>query len=402
LRTTPLTEWHREHGGRMVPFAGYEMPVQYGTGVLAEHEAVRERVGLFDITHMGEIEITGPDAGRWLDGLVTNRVHVNPVGKVVYTAMCRPDGGVLDDMLIYHLEPERWLVVCNAVNRDKIVAWLQERLPEAGATLVDRSDETALIAVQGPASPSLLERAASLADSYAAISRLDFYTGLVVHSGADEWVVSRTGYTGERGYEIYVPGAAALGLWRELLAAGADLGAIPVGLAARDTLRFEMGYCLYGHELDEQTTPLEAGIGWAVRTKDRQFVGRDALVRQRQSGVPRRLLGLEVEGRAIARQATPVFAGGRQVGSVTSGNFSPTLRRSLALALVTAGLVEPGGGTAGSPGDGSTVAELAVEIRGRTIPCRQREVPFVEPRVKGEPQAARNLSEPREPRGGRR
>ncbi|MHB8079241.1 MAG: glycine cleavage system aminomethyltransferase GcvT [Candidatus Krumholzibacteriia bacterium] len=375
LKRTPLTDWHEAHGGKLVPFAGYAMPVQYA-GVLAEHAAVRERVGLFDITHMGEIHVDGPGAEAWLDGLVTNRVAGIPVGKVVYNAMCRDDGGVLDDMLIYRLAPERWLVVCNASNHDKIAAWLAARARgAAGVKLDDASDRTALIAVQGPAAWDLTARITALLPHRAAVEALEFYTAVELKLGGSTWVVSRTGYTGERGYEIYVPNADALALWEELLHLGRDLGVAPIGLAARDTLRFEMAYCLYGHELAEEVTPLEAGIGWAVKLNKPAFVGRDALIRQRDAGVPRRLIGVSIGGRAIARQGAPVLSGGRPVGAVTSGTFSPTLQCALALALVETA-------AAGGP--------LEVDVRGKRFPLTPTPYPFLAARVKGDPRAARS------------
>ncbi len=386
LRTTPLTAWHRDHGGRMVPFAGYEMPVQY-EGVIAEHHRVREHVGLFDITHMGEIEVVGPGAETWLDRLTTNRVAGIPVGKVVYTAMCRPDGGVLDDMLVYRLARENWLVVCNAANHDKIDRWLHDQAARAdGVTLADVSFRTALIAVQGPDSLTLLERVAALAGHRETIRGLDFYTACCLDGPGGDWIVSRTGYTGERGYEIYLPNEDALPLWEELLAAGQDLQVGPIGLGARDTLRFEVGYCLYGHELSEQWTPLEAGIGWAVRFKDREFIGRDVLLAQKEAGVPRRIVGLEVlppagDGPArpvpIARPETEVLAGDEVVGHVTSGTKSPTLGRSLALALVRSEAAD---------------AVSSVRIRGREFPARRVPYPFLPARVKGDPHAPRDVT----------
>ena len=380
LKQTPLTAWHRENGGRMVEYAGFEMPVQY-RGVLAEHAAVRQGVGLFDITHMGEILVSGAGAGAWLDGLATNRVLALPLGGVVYTAMCREDGGVLDDMLIYRLDVEEWMVVCNAANHAKIAAWLQARLAGAERVAVrDVSDATALIAVQGPAAAELMARVPALAVCADAVAALDFYTCAACDGPGGRWIVSRTGYTGERGYELYVPVADALALWETLLAQGADLGAEPIGLAARDTLRFEVAYCLYGHELAEDVTPLEAGIGWAVRLKDRAFVGRDALAAQKAAGVPRRLVGLEVlspvEGRPapIARQDAEIFVGERRVGAVTSGTKSPTLDRPLAMALIAADAID---------------AELEVDIRGRRAPVRTVPLPFLPARVKGDPRAER-------------
>lgn len=376
LKTTPLTAWHRAHGAKMVPFAGFEMPVQY-EGVLAEHACVREKVGLFDITHMGEIFVTGPGAEAWIDGLVTNRTAGIPVGKIVYNAMCREDGGVLDDMLVYRLGDAEWLIVCNASNHDKIAAWLERNLPTEGVAMADRSDEVALIAVQGPDSRELVGRVDVLAGLVEDIAALDFYTALTCDGPGGRWIVSRTGYTGEHGYEIYLPNGDAVAAWEELLAKGADLGAAPIGLAARDTLRFEVCYCLYGHELEEDVTPLEAGIGWAVKLKKEAFVGREALVAQKAGGVPRRIVCLEVTGRGIARQGARVLAGGRDVGFVTSGTFSPTLKKPLAMALVEKAVSDE---------------DLAVDIRGKAVECRLVSFPFLAARTKGDPRADRTLS----------
>ena len=376
LKTTPLTDWHRAHGAKMVEYAGFAMPVQY-EGTLAEHAATRERVGLFDITHMGEIAVTGPDAGVWLDSLTTNRVASLAPGKVAYTAMCRDDGGVLDDMLVYRLGDEDWLVVCNAANHAKIATWLAAHAPTAGVTVTDRSDETALIAVQGPESRELVGRLDRLGDRADDLDASAFYTAFTLDGPHGRWIVSRTGYTGEHGYELYLPNADALPVWEELLAGGEDLGVAPVGLAARDTLRFEVCYCLYGHELGEDVSPLEAGIGWAVKLKDRDFVGRDALAAQKRGGVPRRLVCLEMLDRGIARQGQIVRQDGREVGVVTSGTFSPTLEKALAMALVETE-------TADGP--------LTVDVRGRVLACRTVPSPFLPARTKGDPRAERPLS----------
>ncbi len=380
LKTTPLTGWHREAGARMVPYAGFEMPVQY-RGVLAEHNVVREKVGIFDITHMGEILVTGAGAEAWLDGLATNRVQGLALGSIVYTAMCRDGGGVLDDMLIYRLGDREWMVVCNAANHGKIAGWLAERSTGADVALDDVSGTTALIAVQGPEAAALLDRLTVLADRRDDLHALEFYTGFTHDGPGGRWIVSRTGYTGERGYELYVPAADAAVLWDDLLSAGEDLGVEPIGLAARDTLRFEVAYSLYGHELTEEVTPLEAGIGWAVRLKDRIFVGRDVLAAQKAAGVSRRIVGLEVlspkEGRPapIARQDAEVFSGDLCVGVVTSGTRSPSLERSLALALVDVDAVG---------------ADLEVDIRGRRARVRMVPLPFLPARVKGDPHAERH------------
>ena len=377
LKQTPLSSWHRDHGARMVPFAGFEMPVQY-EGVLAEHAAVRQRVGLFDITHMGEVYLDGPEAKTWLSGLITNSLFKSEPGKVVYTTMCNEDGRCLDDMLVYHLAAERWLVVMNASNHDKIAAWMRGHLPPAGVTMDDASLRTALIAVQGPGSRTLVERLEQLAGRRSDLESLDFYTHFLHDGPGGEWVVSRTGYTGEHGYELYLPNVDMLPVWLELLSKGADLGVAPIGLAARDTLRFEASYCLYGHELSEDWTPLEAGVGWAVKLKKKGgFIGRDSLAAQKEGGVPRRLIGLEIQGGPIAREGATVLAGDREVGLVTSGSFAPTLQRKLALALVDSKYAE---------------AELTVDVRGKRLASTPVRLPFLAARVKGDPRAERTES----------
>ena len=377
LKQTPLSSWHRDHGARMVPFAGFEMPVQY-EGVLAEHASVRSQVGLFDITHMGEVWISGPGAKAWISGLITNSLFKSEPGKVTYTTMCNEQGRTLDDMLVYHVADERWLVVMNASNHDKIAAWMTANLPAEGVVMDDASDRTALIAVQGPDSRELLGRLANLAGQEAAIDALDFYTHFMAAGPAGEWVVSRTGYTGEHGYELYLPYADMLPVWEELLAKGEDLQVKPIGLAARDTLRFEACYCLYGHELTEDWTPLEAGISWAVKLKKKGgFVGRDALAAQKENGVPRTLVGLEVTGGPIAREGAKVLSGGKEVGFVTSGTFAPTLQKKLALALIDASFAD---------------ADLAVDVRGKQLACLKVQIPFLTARVKGDPRAERTLS----------
>ncbi|MBT4291247.1 glycine cleavage system aminomethyltransferase GcvT, partial [bacterium] len=240
LKKTPLSQWHAENGGKMVEYAGFEMPVQY-KGVLAEHAAVRETAGIFDITHMGEIIVSGTGATSWLENLITNRIAKTEPGQITYTAMCNEAGTVLDDMLIYRLADQKWMVVCNAANHEKIINWLQNHIVD-DVELSDISHTTAMIAVQGPHSEEIVASLNALQQHQGTFSDLEFYTFMNV----GDWIVSRTGYTGEHGYELYIPFADALSLWKELISLGKEKGMVPVGLAARDTLRFEVGYCLYG------------------------------------------------------------------------------------------------------------------------------------------------------------
>ena len=280
LKQTPLVDWHRANGGKLVEFAGWEMPVRYGPGVLQEHLAVRQRCGIFDVSHMGELEVSGPQARAAVDRLVTNNVATLGAGQVLYSAMCREDGTVIDDVLVYCFGDQRFWIVCNAANHPRVTQWVQDHL-EGEATLNDRSADVALFAVQGPRSPEVLggwERIARWKDE---LEQLEYYRFHPIEIDGVEAVLSRTGYTGEKGYEIYLPVSSAVRCWEELVACGTDAGLEPIGLGARDTLRLEAGYSLYGHELDDETTPLEAGIGLVVKLKAGDFIGRDILVEQR-------------------------------------------------------------------------------------------------------------------------
>lgn len=366
LRKTALSAWHEAHGGRMVPFAGWSMPVQY-EGVMAEHRAVREAAGLFDVSHMAELAVRGPQAVEAVDRLVTNNVARLEDGQVLYTAMCRADGGILDDLLVYRHSAEHLLIVGNAANHERDRDWIAGHL-EGEVEFTDESDRTALIALQGPRSRDILSRLPELAAHRDAVGQLGYYRFFPTELGGAPAVVSRTGYTGELGFEIYLAPAAATAVWEGLMAAGEGDGLVPVGLGARDTLRLEAGFSLYGHELDEETTPYEAGIGWTVRLKAGDFLGRDVLAEQKEAGPPRTTIALLPEGRASARQGAPVLAGDEVVGEVSSGSFSPTLGRPIAIARVRSDAVEN---------------ELAVELRGRRVAAARTELPFVPNRTRG-------------------
>lgn len=355
-RKTALYEKHVALGAKIVPFAGYLMPLQY-SGQIAEHEAVRGNLGIFDLSHMGEFRITGPDALAAVDRLVTNRIVGTDPGQVVYSPMCRPDGGIVDDLLVYNLG-ETVLLVVNASNLDKDRAWIMERLP-AGVRLLDESYATSLIAVQGPHAEGFLQPLTA-----APLAELAYYRAREAAVAGVPVLLSRTGYTGEDGFELYVADARAPELWDRLAEAGAAGGMLPIGLAARDTLRFEMGYCLYGNDIDDTTSPLEAGLGWTVKLDKADFVGKDALARQKAAGLRRRLVGLAVETeRAVPRKGVSVMRDGRAVGMVTSGTFSPSLGRGMAMAYVPGELA-----AAGTP--------VELDIRGRTATARVTPLPF--------------------------
>ena len=333
-KRTPFYAFHQAAGGKLIDFAGFEMPVRY-LGDVREHHCVRRNAGLFDVSHMGEFHVRGPKALEFLDRTVTNDVSAIAVGQALYSPMCRPDGGIVDDLLIYRSVDE-FMVVVNASNIAKDWGWLMEHVP-AGVTLEDRSDETALLAVQGPASPEVLR--GNVPDAALGLKSYRFLHGPLF--GIDA-LIARTGYTGEDGFELYFHPRHAEQVWTGLLRSGAKVGLEPVGLGARDTLRLEMGYMLYGNDIDDTTSPLEAGIGWTVKLKKPDFEGRETLVRQKEHGLTRKLAGVELDGRRVARHGAVIESHGRPVGTVTSGTWSPSLERPIALAYVEAGLAARG------------------------------------------------------------
>jgi aminomethyltransferase len=362
---TPLHARHLAAGARMVPFAGFEMPIQYG-GVIEEHQAVRTAAGLFDVSHMGELWIDGPDAEAFLQGLLPNDVAKLAPGRAHYNALLDESGGLLDDLLVYRLGPSRFLLVVNAGHLDQDRAWIAERVAEWPAvTLDDRSAATALLALQGPAAESILAPLTPV--DLAAIRYYRFAEGRV---DGVECLISRTGYTGEDGFELYLPAESAVSVWDRLLEAGGGAGLVPAGLGARDTLRLEAGMLLAGQDFDRTTTPLEVGIDWVVKLDKDDFVGRDALARQRAEGVRRRLVGFTLSERGIARHGHPVRVevGERScAGVVTSGTWSPTLERAIGMARISSETsLEPL--PAGTP--------LRVEIRGREVAGEVCDLPF--------------------------
>ena len=353
LKRTPFHEFHRAAGAKLVDFAGFEMPVRY-TGDVREHQAVRTAVGLFDISHMGEFEVRGADAAAWLDRMVTNHVGALAVGQALYSPMCRPDGGIVDDLLVYGYG-DHFMVVVNAANLAKDFAWLAGHKP-AGVTLDDRSDETALLAVQGP-------KAADLLKGHVPREALDlgyyrFTTGELFGAPA---TISRTGYTGEDGFELYFHPRHASAVWNGIVAAGKPHGLELVGLGARDTLRLEMGYMLYGNDIDDTTTPLEAGLGWTVKLAKGDFHGRVVLVKQKAEGLSRRLVGFQLDGRRVPRHGMRILSSGRPVGAVTSGTHSPSLERPLGMGYVETALA--GNGTVLDIEAGSTTLAARVTAR---------------------------------------
>ena len=355
-KKTPLFDWHAAHGGKIVPFAGFLLPVQYETGVIAEHEAVRGAAGLFDVSHMGEFFVEGKDALSNIERLLTNTFADMPQGRVRYTLMCNDKGGIIDDLVVYKLADEQYMLVVNAANREKDFSWMQERI-EGEAQLSDMSDAFAQIALQGPAAEKIFS---SVTNENAIPQK--YYTFLANQSVGDiPCIVSRTGYTGEAGFELYCAPDYAVSLWETLLDAGRNSGLIPCGLGARDTLRLEAAMPLYGHEMTSDTTPFEAGLSFAVKMGKPDFIGKSALSGKE---MPQRIrAGLKITGRGIARGGEEVRADGNLIGGTTSGTFAPHLKEAVALALMEREYAVIG-------------RTVEIDVRGRAVEARVTELPF--------------------------
>lgn len=336
LKHTPLHAEHVAFGAKIVPFAGYAMPIQYPTGILKEHQAVRNAAGLFDVSHMGELEVRGADALDLVQYVLTNDASRLAVGQAQYTVLCRDDGGTLDDCIVYRFE-DRYMIVVNAANLDKDRRWIERHAGRFDAELVDRSADTGLLALQGPEAQEILTR---LTD--ADLDAIRFYHFVEDAVAGREAVISRTGYTGEDGFELYVAADDAGHVWRELIRVGAPEGLLPAGLGARDSLRLEVGYALYGNDLEEERTPLEAGLGWVVKLDKGEFLGRDALARQKETGLTERLIGFVLQERGFPRHGYAIRHDGETAGSVTSGVLSPSIGKGVGLAYMTADSAKPG------------------------------------------------------------
>lgn len=335
LKVTPLNAVHRELGAKMVDFGGWDMPVQY-SGIKEEHIAVRTRAGLFDVSHMGEIRISGPGAVALIQRLITSDISDMHDGQVRYGLFCLPTGGVVDDLLVYREAAEEYLLVVNAGNIEKDFAWIMNNLEDEEVTIVNESSETGQVAIQGPKALEILQK---LTETQ--LAPMDYYS--FVHGQVDgvDSIISRTGYTGEDGFEVYCPAESTVQIWKALMAAGAaDL--LPCGLGARDTLRFEAKMPLYGHEMTEEITPLETGLGRFVALDKGDFIGREALAAMKADGRPRKIVGFEMVGRGVARAEYRVTRDGEDVGYVTTGTYSPTFEKSLGLAIVDVNKVEVG------------------------------------------------------------
>jgi aminomethyltransferase len=364
LQRTPLYDQHLAAGARLVEFGGWEMPVQY-SGIIDEHQAVRGAAGLFDISHMGEVEVRGPDALAFLQHVATQDVAAIPSGQSNYALLCRPDGGIVDDIFIYHL-PEMYLVVVNASNTAKDFDWMRAQAGNLDVELTNASAEYAMLALQGPAAEALLGEVADIDAPGLAFHGVTRGTLL----GDIPALIARTGYTGEDGFELFVAPGAAARLWRELLERGRGAGLKPCGLGARDSLRFEACLALYGHEIDDTTSPYEARLGWVVKLNKGDFVGRERLAQIKVEGSARRLVGFEMVGRGVARGGYEIRSvEGERIGEVTTGMPSPTLGKNLGMGYVPTALSAEG-------------SEFDVMVRDRTVRARAVKMPFYKPKYK--------------------
>ncbi len=357
-RKTPLYERHVELGGKVVDFAGYKLPVQYA-GIIEEHRAVRNEVGIFDVSHMGEFEFRGPQALEAVQKLIANNAAKLKINQVLYTPMCYPDGGVVDDLLVYRLDEDRFLFVVNAANLEKDWEWVQENTKEFDAEIENQSPQTGQIALQGPKAQELLQKVYDLDLSQIKFFWLEKEGKIAGH----KCIVSRTGYTGEDGFEIYAPNDAILDIFDAIWVAGKDSNLQPCGLGARDTLRFEAGLPLYGHELSPEINPLEARMSFFVDLEKDDFIGREALLEVKEKGLDRRIAGIEMKDKGIPRQGYPVEVEGKEVGFVTSGTYSPTLEKNLGIIMVKKEFSQAG-------------SNLDIRIRKRLLQAEVVKLPF--------------------------
>jgi aminomethyltransferase len=359
LRRTPLYDEHTRLGARLVPFAGWEMPLQY-RGIVDEHRAVRTAAGLFDVSHMGQLELRGEHAAAVVDYLVTGDVASLPIGRALYTCACNERGTILDDLIVYRAEADAFLVVCNAGNRDKISEHLR-RAADHHCEFADRSDAVALLALQGPKAATILSRTGKDAAACLDLKSYHFRDAIVANVNT---TVARTGYTGEDGFEIFCPAEQAPYLFRTLLELGREDGLEPTGLGARDTLRLEARLALYGNDIDETTNPLEAGLGWIVKLTKPMFIGKDALLAVSRAGLSRKLVGFEMTGRGIPRHGYPLLDGeGHAVGVCTSGAPSPTLGKNIGLGYLPLALSDVG-------------TPFLVDCRGKSVGATVVKTPF--------------------------
>ena len=356
LNRTPLYDLHIELGARMVPFAGWEMPVKFA-GIIEEHLAVRNKAGLFDVSHMGEARVRGKDAAAFLDAIMTNEFSSLRPNQARYTIMCYPDGGCVDDLIIYRISDDEFLICLNASNATKDIDWMKSQIGDWKVEIIDECTHWAQLALQGPLAEKILCSLTHL--KLDTLKRFGFLSGEV--AGVPNCIVARTGYTGSPGFEIYIPAQHGTRVARSILEKGKPDGLLPIGLGARDSLRLEAGYPLYGHELSEKISPIQAGLSWTVKFSKPQFIGRDALLRQSEQGVASKVVMYSLNDRRIARAGSTVFSGDKAVGEILSGTHSPLLNKPIGTALIKTGL---------------KLDSLSVDIRGTHLPLQIAQTPF--------------------------
>ena len=353
---TPLHESHLRAGGKLVDFAGWHLPVRY-SGVMEEHRAVRTAAGLFDVSHMGEFKVSGPGAEELLQQLTPNDVSKLTPGRIHYSGLLTEAGTYVDDLLVYRLAEQEFLLVVNAANAEKDFGWIDDRL-RRGVNLQNVSADYGLLALQGPRAQEILTELTEID-----LAQIRYYRFEIAEVAGHRAIVSRTGYTGEDGFELYLSPASAPAVWDRLLEVGGPEGLVPAGLGARDTLRLEAAMALYGHEIDDTTTPLDAGLSWVVKLGKGDFLGRDVLVAQKENGLEQKLVGFEMVGRGIGRQGYEVLSGGEIVGRVTSGSFSPSLGKAIGMAYLPLALTDPG-------------TEIQIQVRKNAVPAIIVSLPF--------------------------
>ncbi|MDH3267292.1 MAG: glycine cleavage system aminomethyltransferase GcvT [Ignavibacteria bacterium] len=358
MKKTTFNNIHKKLGAKLVEFAGYEMPIQYSS-IIAEHKAVRDSVGVFDVSHMGEVFIKGDKTLDFVQHITINDASKLFPGRVQYSAMCYPDGGIVDDLLVYRLSDKEFLLVINASNIDKDVSWMKEN-NKFGVSIDNRSDEYSLLAIQGPNSGEVLKKL------FPNMPELEYYHFTKGKVAGIDMIISRTGYTGEVGYELYFTGivSEAEKVWEEVFKAGKEFDIQPVGLAARDSLRLEMGYCLYGNDIDQTTNPIEAGLGWITKTDKGEFLGKDAILKVKQEGPTRKLVAMISDEKTFPRKGYDITAEGKKVGAITSGTVSPVLEKPIALGYVNKPLNSAG-------------SKVAFKIRDKEFPAVVTKLPFV-------------------------
>jgi len=357
MKKTPFNQIHKDIGAKMTDFGGWEMPVEY-TGIIEEHKAVRNQCGLFDVSHMGEILVSGENAAKSLQKIITNDLQKLEPGKIIYTPICKPDGGIIDDLLVYCLKKDQYLLIVNAANIEKDFEWLKDHLLEK-TEAENLSDKYAMLALQGPESKKILTQLTDID-----LNSLDYYRFREAKVAGVKMIISRTGYTGELGYELYFEPEAAEKIWDELMKAGSDFGLKACGLGARDTLRLEKLFALYGNDIDEDTNPYEANLSWTVALNKGDFIGREKLVEIEKNCCQRKLTPFKIIDRGMARHGYEIYAEGEKIGEVTSGSYSPTLEQSIGLAYLKNNYAEPG-------------KEIEIKVRKRNIKAEVVKGPFV-------------------------